>query len=99
MNFQHRFFKTLKFLNHVLQADGTFKAVEVPGPPSYDHWLTLWRVFENTLLMFEHDVTAGHKVPVVTQASLEEYRDTFRDMVVNYPEAWHLLVVAEDRCR
>ena len=99
VNFQHRFFKTLKFLNHVLQADGSFKAIEVPGPPSYDHWLTSWRVFENTLLMFEHEVTVGHKVPVVTQASLEEYRDTFRDMVVNYPEAWHLLVVAEDRCR
>lgn len=99
VNFQHRFFKTLKFLNHVLQADGTFKAVEVPGPPSYDHWLTSWRVFENTLLMFEHTVTAGTTVPVVTQSSLEEYRDAFRDMVVNYPEAWHLLVVAEDRCR
>ena len=99
VNFQHRFFKTLKFLNHVLQANGTFKAVEVPGPPSYDHWLTSWRVFENTLLMFEHNVAAGVNVPVVTQASLEEYRDGFRDMVVNYPEAWHLLVVAEDRCR
>ena len=60
---------------------------------------SLARGSADTLLMFEHDVTAGHKVPVVTQASLEEYRDTFRDMVVNYPEAWHLLVVAEDRCR
>ena len=49
--------------------------------------------------MFEHTVSAGHRLPVVTQASLEEYRDAFRDMVVNYPEAWHLLVVAEDRCR
>ena len=35
VNFQHRFSKTLKFLNHILQPDGTFKAVEVPGPPNY----------------------------------------------------------------
>eukprot|EP00435_Cladocopium_sp_Y103_P045468 s273_g13.t1 len=84
-----RFSRTLKFLNHVLQPDGTFKAVEVPGPPSYD---------ENTLLMLEKDV-GGNKVPVATVAAMEAYKDAFRDLVVCYPEAWHLLVVAEDRCR
>lgn len=64
VNFQHCFSKTLKFLNHILQPDGTFKAVEVPGPPHYDQWLSSWKVFENTLLMFE--VTDGDsKRPVV----------------------------------
>eukprot|EP00438_Fugacium_kawagutii_P004240 Skav233304 [mRNA] locus=scaffold3742:106372:119257:- [translate_table: standard] len=98
VNFQHRFSKTLKFLNHTLQPDGTFKAVEVPGPPNYDAWLSSWRVYENTLLMLEVATTAGTQ-PVASPASMEEYRDAFRDLVVNYPEAWHLLVVAEDRCR
>ncbi len=99
VNFQHRFSKTLKFLNHILQPDGTFKAVEVPGPPNYDQWLSSWRVFENTLLMFVNKVSDMVSFPIVTQSALEEYKDSFRDMVVNYPEAWHLLVTAEDRCR
>ena len=98
VNFQGRFSRTLKFLNHILQPDGTFKAVEVPGPPSYDAWLSSWRVYENTLLMLEKDV-GGNKVPVATVAAMEAYKDAFRDLVVCYPEAWHLLVVAEDRCR
>ena len=98
VNFQHRFSKTLKFLNHILQPDGTFKAVEVPGPPNYDQWLSSWKVFENTLLMFEVGTRAG-SLPVATPSSLEEYKDSFRDLVLNYPESWHLLVTAEDRCR
>lgn len=97
VNFQHRFSKTLKFLNHILQPDGTFKAVEVPGPPHYDQWLSSWKVFENTLLMFE--VADGEVKRPVTPSALEEYKDAFRDLVVNYPESWHLLVTAEDRCR
>lgn len=98
VNFQRRFSKTLKFLNHVLQPDGTFKAVEVPGPPNYDVWLSSWRVFENVLLMFTQ-VVGGDTKAIVTPAALEEYKDSFRDLVVSYPEAWHLCVVAEDRCR
>lgn len=48
--------------------------------------------------MLEKDV-GGNKVPVATVAAMEAYKDAFRDLVVCYPEAWHLLVVAEDRCR
>ena len=99
VNFQHRFSKALKFLNHILQPDGTFRAVEVPGPPSYEQWLSSWKVFENTLLMFQTEAAPGVMNPIVTPSALEEYKDAFRDMVVNYPEAWHLLVKAEDRCR
>ena len=83
----------------MLQPDGTFRAVEVPGPPSFEQWLSSWKVFENTLLMFQTEAAPGIQNPVVTPSALEEYKDAFRDMVVNYPEAWHLLVKAEDRCR
>ena len=95
VNHQHRFSKTLKFLNHILHPDGTFRAVEVPGPPSFDAWLASWRVFENTILMFAVDV-GGAPLPMVTPSALEEYKDAFRDLVVSYPEAWHLCVTAED---
>ena len=49
--------------------------------------------------MFVNRVSDTVSFPIVTQSALEEYKDSFRDMVVNYPEAWHLLVTAEDRCR
>eukprot|EP00435_Cladocopium_sp_Y103_P014882 s5939_g3.t1 len=98
VNFQGRFSKSLKFLNHVLQPDGTFKAVEVPGPPNFDAWSQSWKVYVNTLLTLEVEVNTA-KVPVVSPAATEEYHDMFRELVKNYPEAWHLLVIAEDRCR
>ena len=99
VGFQHRFAKSLKFKNHLLQPDGSFRTVEVPGPPNYDAWLASWSVFENALLMFEVKDAAGDRIPMVTQSALDLYRDRFRDLVVRYPHVWHLLVVAEDRCR
>ena len=101
MNFQGRFSKSLKFLNHVLQLDGTFTAVEIPGPPNFDAWslrILSWKVYVNTLMTFEVELN-HEKVPVVSLSAMEEYHDTFRELVKNYPEAWHLLVIAEDRCR
>ena len=99
-NFHLRFLKGLKFTNHVLQTDGTWRTVEVPGPPDWDAWYSSWRVFENTLLgLTVANPSAAGGRPVVSQASLDMYRDAFRDLVKAYPEVWHLCVVAEDRCR
>ena len=95
---QRRFSKTLKFLNHLLQPDGTFRAVEVPGPPSYDDWESSWQVFSNTLLTLEVQV-GQDSLPLVSLSALDEYKDAFRDLVRNYGESWHLCVTAEDRCR
>eukprot|EP00435_Cladocopium_sp_Y103_P014410 s3330_g3.t1 len=98
VNFQGRFSKALKFLNHVLQPDGTFKAVEVSGPPNFDAWTLSWKVYVNTLLTLEV-VVGTKKVSIASLSAMEEYHAMFRDLVKNYPEAWHLLVIAEDRCR
>ena len=70
----------------------------MPGPPNYDAWSLSWKVYVNTLMTLEVEVNRV-KVPVVSLAATEEYHDMFRDLVKNYPEAWHLLVIAEDRCR
>ena len=85
VNHQQRFARTLKSMRHQLQPDGTWRTVEIHGPPNYDTWLASWRVYENVLLMLTKP--------------LDDYRESFRDLVVNYPESWHLLVTAEDRCR
>ena len=93
-----RFLKALKFKSYVLEPDGTFRMVEVPGPPNWDAWYASWRVFANVLLMLT--VNAGGMVlPIVTPAALEEYLEQFRSLCSSLPETWHLCVMAEDRCR
>lgn len=96
VNHQQRFARTLKFMSHQLQPDGTWRSVEIHGPPNFDTWLASWRVYENVLLMLTKPVGGGLQ-PIITQAALDDYRESFRDLVVNYPESWHLLVTAEDR--
>jgi hypothetical protein len=97
--FHLRHMKNLKFANHILQPDGSFKTVEVPGPPNFDAWYASWRVFESTLLMLTTTDSGVNVVPIVSSASLDAYRENFRLLVSQYPEAWHLCVTAEDRCR
>ena len=100
VSYQSRFAKSLKFTNHILQPDGSFRSVEVPGPPNFDSWLSSWSVFENALLMLTVPVgTPPEPRGIVSQAALDLYRDSFRDLVRQYPQTWHLLATAEDRCR
>ena len=73
--------------------------VQDGGGPGTPELRRSWSVFENALLMFEVKDAAGDRIPMVTQSALDLYRDRFRDLVVRYPQVWHLLVVAEDRCR
>ena len=98
--FNARFLKQLKFKSYVLQPDGSFKTVEVPGPANFDVWQSSWKVFANVLLgLTMQDSSGNSSLPVVTPAVLEEYFEAFRDLTNEYPHAWHLCVVAEDRCR
>eukprot|EP00435_Cladocopium_sp_Y103_P021159 s477_g5.t1 len=73
VNFQGRFSKALKFLNHVLQPDGTFKAVEVSAPPNFDAWTLSWKVYVNTLLTLEV-VVGTKKVSIASLSAMEEVR-------------------------
>ena len=88
-----RFLKALKFRNFVLQPDGTFKSIEVPGPPNYEAWYASWRVYENVLLMLRVEDAQGNQVMLVSPSALEMYREAFRELVITYSEVWHLLVV------
>jgi len=98
--FNSRFLKQLKFKSFILQQDGSFKGVEVPGPASFEVWQSSWKVFANVLLgLTVTDPLSKETLPVVTPSALEEYFENFRELVSSYPEVWHLLVVAEDRCR
>ena len=100
--FGRRFQKQLKLKNWILDADGTYHPVEVPGPKDYDTWHACWRVYANCLLMIVKQVVRmGQSVNkvVMTLAALEKYQESFRKLAVDLPECWHLCAIAEDRCR
>ena len=87
-----------RFTNHVLQPDGTIKEEEVPGPPNYDSWYSSWKIYRSTLLTVTRK-TGGTQLPIVTPTALDRYLENFKTLVLTFPEAWHILVVAEDKCR
>ena len=98
--FGRRVQKQMKARNFLLQPDGSWKTVEIPGPQSYESWKACWRVFRTVLLMLKHDENpAGIKKPVATVAALEEYHEKIYELTNEFPECWHLVMQAEDRAR
>ena len=94
-----RLAKLFRYQSHILQSDGTLLTVESPGPANWDIWYASWKVYTNALLGLVHTAPGGAEVPVMDCACLEEYVENFRKLVRDFPEAWHLNVQAEDRCR
>ena len=88
--------KHLKTKSWVMNPDGKWHAVEVPGPDSYDEWLCCWRVYENLLLGLRD---GSPLVPLFNFASLEAYSENVRVLAAEFPELWGLVCRAEDRCR
>lgn len=92
--------KQMKARSWLLQEDGSWKSVDVPGPPSYTAWLKCWRVYRTLLLMLKHPAVApAVPKPVVTIAALEEYADKIYELVSEFPECYYLVWQADDRCR
>ena len=97
-----RMAKVLRHRSWVLQEDGTYKPLEVPGPDSFVTWDACFKVYEVILLMLRYP-DDGKKSPkervVVTPIALETYHDAFATLCRENPECWHLCQKAEDRCR
>ncbi|CAJ1365705.1 unnamed protein product [Effrenium voratum] len=92
--------KQMKTRSWLLQEDGTWKGVDVPGPPNYSSWLKCWRVYRTVLLMLKHKPAGTDlPLPVVNIAALEEYSDKIAELQAEFPECWHLVWQAEDKCR
>jgi hypothetical protein len=99
--FGRRVQKHMKARAWLLQQDGTWRSQDIPGPPSFLSWAACWRVFRAVLFMLRYAgtlVSPGVKL-VVTPACLEEYYEKIAKLNAEFPECWHLLVQAEDRCR
>eukprot|EP00435_Cladocopium_sp_Y103_P022756 s3386_g5.t1 len=93
--------RQLKTRSWMIQQDGTFRALEVPGPPSFEAWKSCWRVFRSILFMLRYPASAPGMTPkkVITSAALEEYYDRIVKLSTDFPETWHLIMRAEDKCR
>ena len=93
--------KNLKAKGFLLQPDGSWRQTEVQGPPTFASWETCWEVYRTVLLMLKHNPTVpgGVKKAVMTWAALDEYHRVIANLNKQYPEAWHLILIAEDKCR
>lgn len=93
--------RQLKTRSWMIQQDGTFRALEVPGPPSFEAWKSCWKVFRSILFMLRYP-PAANGMPskkVITSAALEEYFERIVKLASDFPETWHLIMRAEDKCR
>jgi hypothetical protein len=79
----------------VWTADGDLKRREVPGVQSFAQWRKSWRVFETALQMLWHAGRAGG----ASQASLAKYERCIEELVETYPEAWYIVMEADDKMR
>lgn len=92
--------KQMRTKSWVFQPDGTFRTVDIPGPNCFSAWAGCWKVYRATLYMLRHQQPApSTRKQVVTPAVMEEYYENIAKLVEEFPEAWHLIMQAEDRCR
>ena len=75
--FGRRLAKALRHRSWMLQEDGTYRPVDVPGPDSFTTWEACWKVYDIILLMLRFTATGADntitKQPVVTPIALEAY--------------------------
>ena len=81
--------RKLKFVQHYMNAEGKWRASEVPGPATLDQWKSCWDVF----------AVAAISLDVVAPATLARYAKRFEERCGRYPLSWYICARAEDRCR
>ena len=78
-----------RFTAYLPQPDGSWLAKEIPGPSNFQAWLHCWRVFRVARLMLK----VAHVMP------LDRYQRKIEKLAMQWPTAWHLVCLAEDKCR
>ena len=78
-----------KFINQIMDANGTRHAREQAGPASIEAWRSCWAVFSTAAVMLE----------IAPPATLARNGMKFEERALRYASAWHLAVTAENRCR
>ena len=69
--------------------NGEYLVKELPGPENFVQWISSWRVFCVACIMLN----------IATQAALHIYEKNIEKLTRLWPTAWHLIVLADDKCR
>ena len=86
-----RLLRKLTFTDHVfLPETGSWRRVELPGPPDLDAWLRSWHVFETAVLLLRQ----------VRTERLRAYAEHIRGFVLQFgPQCWPIVYQADVRFR
>ena len=87
--FNRKVVRAMKFMAWLPQADGGFIRKEIPGPANFSSWEVGWKVFRVACIMLS----------IVCETALAIYFANFKRLCGLWPEAWHLLYLAEDKVR
>ena len=87
--YARRALRTQKFRTYVPLGDGSFLMKELPGPQNLQQWMACWRVFK----------VAALALGILSMASLQLYEKLMEKLTLQYPSAWGLICLADDRAR
>ena len=80
----------LSFLAWNFQPDGTWHRRELPGPPSFEHWWSSFRVYRTAILLLD----------LAPPEHLDNYGEMDRTFANQYgPHSWYLVYQADTRMR
>ena len=87
--FNRRVARANKFTAHIPQADGSWLSKEIPGPQNFEAWSYCWKVFR----------CAAIQLGIVREAALSRYFQVISTLVLEWPECWSIIYLAEDKAR
>ena len=87
--FNRKIVRAMKFVAWLPQPDGSWLRKEIPGPGNYQAWVTCWRVFRVACLMLQ----------LIGETALSAYQQCIERLSQQWPEAWHLIALADDKMR
>lgn len=87
--YSKRYLRAAKYKSFIMQEDGTFLAKMTPGPSSFQHWQSSYRLLRTALLMLD----------LISLSNILAWESMMEKLTRQYPGAWHLIVAADDRAR
>ena len=87
--FNRRVARANKFMAHIMQPDASWLPKEIPGPQNFEAWGYCWGVFRCSAI----------QLAVVKEAALSRYRQNIATLVLEWPECWAIIYLADDKAR
>ena len=87
--FGRKLMRASKFRAWFPGPDGAYYPKELPGPSCLQQWELCWAVLTTVLLSLQ----------AVSAAALERYARCIRRLANDWSQAWHLVCLADDKCR